>query len=147
MAHGSYEALLDDPSIEAVYVPLPNTMHDEWARKAAERGKHILCEKPLTPTAKEAQQLVDFCQLKKVCLMDGFMWPHHPRTIRMRNYLDDGGIGEVQRVTGSFTFPLEPLDPNRPVTIWRVSTQSWMWFGRTSKSALNMNQKPEKMSR
>src|SRR6202521_4627454 len=79
-AFGSYEALLDDPGIDAVYNPLPNTLHDEWTRKAAERGKHILCEKPLTPTAAEAEALVAFCQAKKVALMDGFMWPHHPRT-------------------------------------------------------------------
>jgi len=112
VAHDSYEALLDDPTIDAVYIPLPNTLHDEWTRKAAERGKHVLCEKPLTPSAATAQALVDFCQARKVCLLDGFMWPHHPRTARIRNFLDDGGIGEVQRVTGSFTFPLEPLDPN-----------------------------------
>ena len=112
VAHGSYEALLDDPAIDAVYIPLPNTMHDEWTRKAAERGKHILCEKPLTPHAAEAQALVDFCQTKKVFLLDGFMWPHHPRTAKMRALLDDGVIGQVQRATASFTFPLEPMDPN-----------------------------------
>lgn len=110
-AHGSYEAMLDDPSIDAVYNPLPNTLHDEWTRKAAERGKHILCEKPLTPTAAEARQLVDFCKAKKVCLMDGFMWPHHPRTTHLRQFLDSGAIGPVQRVTGAFTFPMRPLDP------------------------------------
>src|SRR5262247_844824 len=68
-ALGSYEALLDDPSIDAIYNPLPNKLHAEWTRKAAERGKHVLCEKPLTPTADEAQQLVDFCRAKKICLM------------------------------------------------------------------------------
>jgi predicted dehydrogenase len=110
-AHGSYEALLDDPEIDAIYIPLPNTLHAEWARRAAERGKHILCEKPLCPTAREAQELVAFCQAKGVQLMDGFMWPHHPRTARLRHFLDQGGIGEVRRVSGSFTFLLEPLDP------------------------------------
>jgi len=111
MAHGSYEALLDDPSIDAVYNPLPNTLHEEWTRQAAERGKHVLCEKPLTPTAAAAQRLVDFCRSKNVCLMDGFMWPHHPRTARLRQFLDRGGIGELRRVAGSFTFLLEPFDP------------------------------------
>jgi D-xylose 1-dehydrogenase (NADP+, D-xylono-1,5-lactone-forming) len=109
VAYGSYEQLLDDPEIEAVYIPLPNTLHDEWTRKAAERGKHILCEKPLTPTAAEARELVAFCKAKGVRLMDGFMWPHHPRTHRLRQFLDEGGIGTIQRVSGSFTFKLEPF--------------------------------------
>src|SRR5207249_289131 len=110
IAYGSYEALLDDASIDAVYIPLPNSMHGEWTRKAAERGKHVLCEKPLATTASEAQQLVEFCLSKNVCLMDGFMWPHHPRTARIRQLLDEGAIGEVRRVTGTFTFRMEKLD-------------------------------------
>lgn len=111
VAHGSYEALLDDPTVEAVYIPLPNHLHAEWTRKAADRGKHVLCEKPLAPTAAEARALVDYCRAKNVRLMDGFMWPHHPRTAHLRHFLDDGAIGEVRHVTGAFTFPLEPLDP------------------------------------
>lgn len=110
-SHGSYEDLLADPDIDAVYVPLPNTLHAEWTGRAAEHGKHILCEKPLTPTMEEARELVDFCRAKGVQLMDGFMWPHHPRTARIRQMLDSGTIGEVRRVSGSFTFPLRPLDP------------------------------------
>jgi xylose dehydrogenase (NAD/NADP) len=109
-AHGSYDALLADPGIDAVYIPLPNTLHDEWTRKAAEAGKHVLCEKPLTPTAPEAEALVEFCQSKGVRLMDGFMWPHHPRTRQLRKLIDSGAIGPVRRVTGAFTFLL-PLDP------------------------------------
>ncbi len=108
-AFGSYEALLDDPTIDAVYNPLPNTLHDEWTRKAAERGKHILCEKPLTPTAREAEALVAFCHAKKVKLMDGFFWPHHPRTRQMKELLTSGKLGRVERVTGAFTFNL-PMD-------------------------------------
>jgi predicted dehydrogenase len=110
MAHASYEALLDDPMIEAVYIPLPNTLHDEWARKAAERGKHVLCEKPLCPSAAEAERLVRFCREQGVRLMDGFMWPHHPRTARLREFLHRGGIGEVRRVAGAFTYPMRPFD-------------------------------------
>jgi predicted dehydrogenase len=106
VAHARYEALLADPDIDAVYIPLPNTMHGEWVRKAADAGKHVLCEKPLTPSAAEARQVVDYCKARGVCLMDGFMWPHHPRTARLRAFLDSGGIGEVRRVSGSFTFPL-----------------------------------------
>jgi predicted dehydrogenase len=111
-AYGSYEALLDDASLDAVYIPLPNTLHAEWARRAADRGKHVLCEKPLTPTAPQAQELVEYCRARDVKLMDGFMWPHHPRTARLRQLLDGGAIGAVQRVSGAFTFPLEPFDPS-----------------------------------
>src|ERR1044071_2848867 len=64
VAHGSYEALLDDPEIDAVYLPLPNHLHAEWALKAAERGKHVLCEKPLCPSADEARKLADACKVK-----------------------------------------------------------------------------------
>ena len=111
-AYHSYEALLDDPNVDAVYLPLPNTLHAEWARKAAERGKHVLCEKPLTPTAAEAEELIAFCKAKGVQLMDGFMWPHHPRTTRLRQFIDRGGIGTVRRVVGAFTFLLQPLQPS-----------------------------------
>lgn len=110
-AYGSYEALLDDPEIDVVYNPLPNTLHAEWTKKAADRGKHVLCEKPLTPTAAEAQELVDHCAARKVKLMDGFMWPHHPRTRLLREYLDKGSIGPIRRVTGAFTFRMDHLDP------------------------------------
>src|SRR5436309_13447106 len=75
-ALGSYEALLDDPEIDAVYNPLPNTLHAEWTRRAARRGKHVLCEKPLAPTAAQAQEVVDICRASKICLIDGFMLRH-----------------------------------------------------------------------
>jgi predicted dehydrogenase len=105
-AHGGYEALLDDPGVDAVYIPLPNTLHAEWTRQAAQRGKHVLCEKPLAPSAAEAENLVAFCRGKGVQLLDGFMWPHHPRTVEIRRVLDSGRIGRVERVTGAFTFKL-----------------------------------------
>src|SRR5262249_49155525 len=83
-AYGSYEELLGDPKVDAVYVPLPNSLHAEWTRKAAEHGKHVLCEKPLCTTVAEAADLVTYCRAARVRLMDGFMWPHHPRTRRIR---------------------------------------------------------------
>lgn len=110
-SYGSYEQLLSDAEIDAVYIPLPNTLHAEWTIKAAERGKHVLCEKPLCPTAAEAADAVAYCRARGVRLMDGFMWPHHPRTHRIREMLDRRVIGEVRRVTGAFTFKMEPLDP------------------------------------
>jgi predicted dehydrogenase len=105
-AHAGYEALLADPDVDAVYVPLPNTLHAEWTRKAADAGKHVLCEKPLTPTAAEARELVDYCRRKGVRLMDGFMWPHHERTARLRQLIDSWAVGEVRQVSGTFTFQL-----------------------------------------
>ena len=102
--YGSYEALLADPKVDAVYIPLPNSMHGEWTRKAADAGKHVLCEKPLCPEAKEATELVAYCRSKNVRLMDGFMWPHHPRTHAIRKILDEGTIGDVQRVSGTLSF-------------------------------------------
>lgn len=110
--YGSYDELLDDPGIGIIYNPLPNTLHAEWTKKAADHGKHILCEKPLAPTADEAQEMVDYCAQKGVKLMDGFMWPHHPRTGTLRQIIADGTIGDVKKVTGAFTFPMRPLDSN-----------------------------------
>ncbi len=109
VAYGSYEELLADPHVDAVYIPLPNHLHDAWARKAADAGKHILCEKPLTCDAKSAAALVAYCRAKGVRLMDGFMWPHHPRTRKLRQFLDTGAIGEVRKVVAAFTFNLVGL--------------------------------------
>ncbi len=117
MPYGSYDALLDDPAIDAIYNPLPNTLHAEWTMKAAERGKHVLCEKPLAPTAAEAQKVVDWCREKGVRLLDGFMWPHHPRTARLRQLLDSRILGNIRRVSGAFTFPLRPLDPSTNIRL------------------------------
>jgi len=105
-AYGSYEALLADPNVDAVYIPLPNHLHDEWTRRAADAGKHVLCEKALTPTATQAEKLIAYCEKKNVKLMDGFMWPHHPRTAELMKLIKDGVIGPVQRVDASFTFSL-----------------------------------------
>ena len=109
VAHGSYEALLADPDIDAVYNPLPNHLHDEWTRRAADAGKHVLCEKPLTCDAKSAAALIAYTRSKGVRLMDGFMWPHHPRTHKLRTFLDSGAIGEVKKVVTGFTFDLAGL--------------------------------------
>jgi xylose dehydrogenase (NAD/NADP) len=109
-AYGSYEELLADPAVDAVYIPLPNHLHAPWVRAAADAGKHVLCEKPLTLTASEARELIDYCRAKNIRLMDGTFWPHHPRTAQMRQLLDAGRIGRVQRVNAVFTFNLPP-DP------------------------------------
>ena len=84
-------------------------MHDEWTRKAADHGKHVLCEKPLTVKAAEAEKLVAYCRAKGVRLMDGFMWPHHPRTHKLRQTIDAGTIGDVRKVNAAFTFNMDGL--------------------------------------
>ena len=96
------EALCADPGVDAVIVATPNFTHRPIAAAAARHGKHILCEKPLTPTAPVARELVDYCRARGVTLMDGFMWPHHPRTAQVRGLLDAGAIGPVQQVRGAF---------------------------------------------
>ena len=111
-AYGSYDDLLSDPAVDAVYIPLPNGLHAEWTIKAAERGKHVLCEKPLCPTAAEAADAIAYCRPQGVRLMEGFMWPHHPRTRRVRQMIDDGLIGQVRRVAGTLSFRMDPLDPS-----------------------------------
>jgi predicted dehydrogenase len=111
VAYGSYEELLADPQVDAVYIPLPNSMHAEWTIKAAEQGKHVLCEKPLCSNAAEATDVVAYCRARGVRLLEGFMWRHHPRTQRIRQQIDDGLIGEVRRVSGTLTFRMDPLNP------------------------------------
>ncbi len=103
-AYGSYEALLEDPEIDAVYIPLPPSMHREWTIKAAQHSKHILCEKPLAVSAAQAREMAAVCKENKVQLMDGVMWVHHERTEEMKNLLGAGSLGDLRRVTSAFSF-------------------------------------------
>ena len=112
-AYGSYEALLADPDIDAVYIPLPPTMHNEWAIKAAKAGKHVLSEKPLTVDEAEAVAMADACRDNGVQLMDGVMWVHHDWTGAVKKLQNDGTLGELRHVSASFSFnwgPTVPLD-------------------------------------
>jgi predicted dehydrogenase len=104
-SHGSYAALLDDPEIDAVYVALPPSLHREWTVRAAERGLHVLCEKPLAPSFGEAAEMVAACRQHGVQLLDGVMWVHTPRAALMRAVIDSDTLGEVRRVTSAFSFP------------------------------------------
>ena len=94
-AHGSYEALLADPDVDAVYIPLPNHLHAEWTIAAARAGKHILCEKPLTLTAADAERVVDACAAEGVRLMEAFMYRLHPSWVAVREIVASGRIGRL----------------------------------------------------
>ena len=94
----SYDDLLRADHIDAVYLPLPNSMHEEWAIRAAERGKHVFCEKPLATSAAAAQRMVDAAAGNGVLLMEAMVFRYHPQTLRLRRLLDAGAIGDLRHV-------------------------------------------------
>ncbi len=114
-AYGSYDALLDDPEVDAIYNPLPNALHAEWTIRAAEAGKAILCEKPLARNAAEARHMVEVCARHSVPLMEAFMYRHHPQHIRVRELVADGAIGTVNEVRAGLCVRL--MDPLAPTNV------------------------------
>jgi predicted dehydrogenase len=111
-AYASYDELLADPAIDAVYLALPNSLHREWAKRAAQAGKHVLCEKPLALTAADAEDMFATARATGAWLMEAFMYRFHPRTLRLRQLLADGAIGTVRLVRLGFSFTLDrPADP------------------------------------
>lgn len=117
--YSSYEELLEDSNIDAVYIPLPNHLHKEWVMKAADQGKHILCEKPAALTAEQTKEMVDYCRERNVTFMEAFMYQFHPQHERVKEIISSGEIGDVKSFESSFTFFLEDgtgnirLDPNK----------------------------------
>jgi len=108
-AYGSYEELLADPELDAIYIPLPNSLHAEWTAKAAAAGKPVLCEKPLAIDSAQARTMIDTCASLGVPLMEAFMYRFHPQHARVRELIDAGAIGELRAVRTAFTFMLEPF--------------------------------------
>jgi predicted dehydrogenase len=104
--HRSYAALLDDPTIEAVYIALPNSLHAEWTIKALLAGKHVLCEKPLANNASEAMQMQRAAAEAGRILVEGFHYRYHPLASRLKAILDSGEIGNIQRIETEFSVPL-----------------------------------------
>ena len=103
--HGSYEALLSDPEIDAVYNPLPNHLHVEWSIKALEAGKHVLCEKPIGLDAKEGQRLLDASKnYPELKIMEAFMYRHHPQWIKTKQWVQQGAIGAIKSVQSFFSY-------------------------------------------
>jgi D-xylose 1-dehydrogenase (NADP+, D-xylono-1,5-lactone-forming) len=103
-SHGSYEALLSDEHVEAVYVPLPNALHAEWTVRALEAGKHVLCEKPLAASAAECRRMYAAADAAGLQLMEAFMYRHHPRTQRLVELVRGGGLGDVRWLSACFSF-------------------------------------------
>ena len=112
-AHSSYQALLADPDVEAVYISLPNGMHHEWTMYALAAGKHVLCEKPYTRHPHEAEEAFDAADAAGLVLAEAFMYRHHPQTARVARLVADGAIGRLCAVKATFTFPLRDLSDVR----------------------------------
>ena len=109
----SYEALLADPGVDAIYIPLPNSMHLEWAIRAAEAGKPVLCEKPLALNYDDANKIVEAFERRKVPLMESFMYRFHPQHQRVRALIEAGAIGDVVEVRTHLSVDImNPPDPN-----------------------------------
>ncbi len=117
-AYGSYEELLADPHIDAVYIPLPNHLHGEWTIKAAQAGKHVLCEKPLALDAAEAQRMADACAQAGVVLLEAFMYRFHPQTVRLQQLVADEVVGPLKVVRGGFSFFMNYNDNVRWTREW-----------------------------
>ncbi len=109
-SYGSYERLLDDPEIEAVYIPLPNHLHAEWSMAAARAGKHVLCEKPMAMSSSQASAMIEVANHAGVKLMEAFMYRFHPLWVEVRRMLDEGLIGDLLAIQSFFSY--RNVDPD-----------------------------------
>jgi predicted dehydrogenase len=103
-SYGSYQELIDDPDIEAIYNPLPNHLHVPWSIRAAERGKHVLCEKPIALTAREARELLEARDRTGVQIGEAFMVRTHPQWLKVKEIIASGRIGELRLIAGHFSY-------------------------------------------
>jgi D-xylose 1-dehydrogenase (NADP+, D-xylono-1,5-lactone-forming) len=115
-AHGSYEALLADPEVDAVYIGLPNGLHAGWALKALEAGKHVLVEKPFSRHPEEVERCFDAAAERGLVLAEAFMWRHHPQVDKAVSLLAEGAIGELRSLHSHFSFTLNDPDDVRWTT-------------------------------
>jgi predicted dehydrogenase len=114
-SYRTYAALLDDPAVEAVYVPLPNSLHRAWVERAAAAGKHVLCEKPLAPSAADAEAMAAACAAAGVTLLEAYVTPHHPRAQAIASLVASGRLGPLRFARAVFTGVLSRPDDHR----WR----------------------------
>lgn len=105
--YDSYEKLLDDPMIDAVYIPLPNHLHEKWVIEAAKKGKHILCEKPAAINAEEFREMEKVCNEQGILFMEAFMYHFHPQHERVKQIIDSGEIGEISYMQAGFSFYID----------------------------------------
>jgi len=109
-AYGSYEGLLADPDVEAVYISLPNSLHMDWSIRALEAGKHVLCEKPLSRYPEDVERAFDAAEKADRILMEAFMYRHNPQTARLKELVDEGAIGRLRLIRAAFSFPLDDAE-------------------------------------
>ena len=142
--HTSYADLLADPDVDAVYIPLPNHLHAEWSKRAADAGKHVLCEKPAALDAAETTDMIDHCTARGVVWMEAFMYRFHPQWETVRRLVREGAVGELRSVVAVFTFTVrDPANIRRvpeygggslyDVGAYCVNVSRWM-FGRSPVS-------------
>jgi predicted dehydrogenase len=116
-SYDAYEAVIDDPAVSAVYIPSTGESHKYWTLRAAQAGKHVLCEKSLALNVAEAEEMVAACREAGVILQEAFMWRHHPRTKRVKELLAAGTVGDLRLICAHFSFDIDPgdwrLDPAR----------------------------------
>ena len=109
-SHGSYEALLADDELDAVYISLPNSLHHEWTLKALDAGKHVLVEKPYSRRSREVGEAWDTAERAGVVVMEAFMWRHHPQAALARAIVEDGTIGRLRTIRATFSFQLTDFE-------------------------------------
>ncbi|HEU5009505.1 MAG TPA: Gfo/Idh/MocA family oxidoreductase [Gaiellaceae bacterium] len=105
-AYGSYEALLEDPDVDAVYISLPNTMHREWSIRSLEAGKHVICEKPFSRRPVDVEEAFDAAERSGRLLTEAFMYRHNPQTVRLAALIREGAIGELRVIRSAFSYSL-----------------------------------------
>jgi predicted dehydrogenase len=143
--HGSYEELLADPDVEAVYIPLPNSLHVPWSVKALDAGKHVLCEKPLTRRPADAERAFDAADAAGRVLMEAFMWRYHPQTESLVRLA--GEIGPLRLVRAAFGFVMSPDDTGNVRLQGDLDGGSVMDVGCYCVSALRLlGGEPERVS-